>query len=269
MVVFASCQLNEPITLDLNQAPPKVVIEAQVTDRVGYQYVKLSRSGNFYDAARTPRIKDALVTVTDDSGEVVNFTHNPNNHPDSSGIYIPPHSFVGKIGRTYSLKVEIDGETFTGTDKLADVIPVDSLTYRVHEDEVEDPEIEGKFYELLLFAREPQNEKNFYLFKFYRNDSLVYDLETDIYYTNDDFLAEKIDGVSAPAFYGLKDKAFVEVFSLSRQGYVYYNDLWTLLNGDSGGMFSPIPSSPRTNLTNGALGFFQVSALSTAEIVLE
>jgi hypothetical protein len=149
------------------------------------------------------------------------------------------------------------------------VIPIDSLKYQVNEDQEEDPVDEGKIYELLMFAREPQDENNYYLFRFFRNDSLTFFNDTDIYYTDDEFLAEKIDGVPSPIYYAKNDVGKVEVFSLSRVGYVYFNDLWAILNNDGGGMFGPIPSSPRTNLTNGALGFFQVSAVNVSEIKVE
>jgi hypothetical protein len=262
-----SCE--EPITLDLDQTPSKLVIEAQVTNRVGYQYVKLTRTADFYQTGKTPRVTNAQVIVRDDLGNTFTFVHNPRSHADSAGIYIPQNRFAGEIGRTYTLRVDSEGETYTAQDKMVSVIPIDSLTQQISEDQEEDPDIEGKIYELLMFAREPQNEDNFYLFKFFRNDSLVFDNDTDIYFTDDEFLAEKIDGVATPVYYGLNDLGRVEVFSLSRVGYIYYSDLWSLLNNDGGGMFGPIPSSPRTNISNGAVGFFQVSAINSMEMRVE
>lgn len=267
--VFTLMSCEEAVHLDLDQTQPKIVIEAFVTDKPGYQRVKITRSADFYSTGQTPRITNAAITVKDDLGEIFHFVHNPNNHKDSAGIYIPQVPFVGKIGRTYMLTVNINEELFEAHDKLVSVIPMDSLKYQINEDEEEDPEKRGKIYELLMFAREPQDEKNYYLFHFYRNDSLTFDSETDIYYTDDEFLAEKIDGVASPVYYGKGDIGRVDIFSLSREGYVYYNDLSSILNNDGGGMFGPIPSSPRTNLSNDALGFFQVSAVNTSEIKIE
>ncbi|MEX2231108.1 MAG: DUF4249 family protein, partial [Cyclobacteriaceae bacterium] len=155
------------------------------------------------------------------------------------------------------------------TDQLLSVIPIDSLKFQINEDQQEDPKEPGKIYELLVYAREPQDEKNYYLFKYYRNDSLTVFNPTDIYYSDDELLAEKIDGVPSPVYYAPNDKARLEVYSLSRRGYIFYNDLAIVLNNDGGGMFGPIPSSPRTNLTNGALGFFQVSAVQERETYIE
>ena len=107
-VMFASC--DEPIRLDLKQTPPKIVIEGMVTDKPGLQRVKVSRSSDFYSSGQTPRIADALVQVFDDAGEEFDFVHNPGNHPDSLGIYVPQSDFAAQIGRTYTLRVSVDGE---------------------------------------------------------------------------------------------------------------------------------------------------------------
>jgi hypothetical protein len=262
-----SCE--ESIHLDLDQTPSTVVIEGLVTNKAGIQSVKVSRTADFYSAGNTPRITNALVTVKDDLGIEHVFVHNPRDADDSTGIYIPEDGFIGEIGRTYTLTVDLDGATYTATDDLVSVIPMDSLKYRFDEDEAEEPKDFGRAYELLLYAREPQDQTNFYLFKFYRNDSLKYYSDTDIYFSDDKLLAEDIDGIESPIFFTLGDKATVEAYSLSRAGYVFYYDLSTILNNDEGGMFGPIPASPRTNLSNGALGFFQVSAVNTSTITLE
>jgi hypothetical protein len=47
--------------------------------------------------------------------------------------------------------------------------------------------------------------------------------------------------------------------------YLYFYDLAALLNSD-GGMFSSPPSNPRGNISNGAIGLFQVSAIASGEI---
>jgi hypothetical protein len=262
-----SCE--ETTQLDLRQAPPRIVIEGLLTDRPGYQSVTVSRSTDFYGSGQSPRVSNATVAVTDNSGVVVHYVHNPRHHVDSAGIYIPEIDFTGEIGKTYTLSVHVDGEVFEASDALSRVIPIDSLKFQVNQDEADDPKDEGKIYELLVFAREPQDEENYYLFKYFRNDSLALYNPTDIYYSDDQLLAEEIDGVPSPVFYGTNDKARLEVYSLTRKGYVFFNDLSAILNNDGGGMFGSIPSSPRTNLSNGALGFFQVSAVQDKVIYIE
>jgi hypothetical protein len=267
IVFLFSCE--EPFKLDIEQTPENFVIEGVVTNDPKLQSVKITKSANFYSSGNTPRVTDATVTVSDDAGNIYTFVHNPRSHADSSGIYVPEIPFAGAVGRTYSLRVEAGDKIFEATDKLASIIPMDSLSYQVNKDEQRDPDHKDRYYEVLIFANEPQDEKNYYLFKFFRNDTLTFDNDTDIYYSDDKLLAENIDGIPSPVFYKQNDTARVEAYGISRTAYVYYNDLWALLNNDAGGMFGPIPSSPRTNLSNGALGFFQVSSVNIRGVRIE
>ena len=46
LLSLTACE--ETVVLDLEETKPKIVIEGQVTDRAGYQFVKVSKSTNFY-----------------------------------------------------------------------------------------------------------------------------------------------------------------------------------------------------------------------------
>ncbi len=264
--IFWSC--DEPVRLDVNQGESRVIIEGQVTNAAGHQYVKVSRSNGFYESGKTPRVTNATVSVSDDAGNDFPFVHNPGNLDDSAGYYLPQVPFIGEVGKTYFLTVTIDGQIYEAQDKLFRVTPIDSLSYRIDEEEREDPEDPGKFYEVLIYAKEPQDTKDYYLFKFYRNDSLKLDFDTDIYFSDDEVLGESIDGVSSPIYFAPGDVARCEIFSISRTAFVFYSDLQSLLNSD-GGLFSQPPANSRTNLSNNALGFFQASALHVSEIEIK
>lgn len=266
LILFTSC--DKSYILDTEQSEVKIVIEGLVTNSPGNQYVKVSRSADFYNSGKTPRVTDATVSVSDDEGNVFNFIHNPNEHPDSTGYYKPVENFIGVIGRTYMLSVVADGEEFSAEDKMYSVTSIDSLTYDIDQEEREDPEDENKYYEVLIYAKEPQETKDYYLFQFYRNDSLLTAENNEIYFSDDVALGGEIDGIQSPLYYGVNDIARVEAYSLTRAGYVFYSDLQHVLDND-GGMYSPPPANCRTNLTNGALGFFQVSALDHKEIMIE
>jgi len=268
LIIFSGLTLlscEKTVLLDLDQMSSKVVIEGLVTNQPGYQFVKVSRTDGFYESGATPRVTDAIVSVSDDLGNEFMLIHNPNNHADSMGYYLPITPFVGAVGRTYHLTVNIGGEQFEAEDKLYSVTAIDSLQYQVNDDERDDPKEDGKYYEVLMYAKEPQETDDYYLFKFFRNDSLKIYSPTDIYFADDKTLGEEINGVQTPVYYATGDTARVEMYSLSRVGYVFYSDLFNLLNND-GGMFSPPPANSRTNITNGALGFFQVSAVAISGI---
>jgi Domain of unknown function (DUF4249) len=266
ITTLVSCE--ETVELDLNQTPDRVVIEGQVTDARGRQYVRVTKSSGFYQLGNTIRIANAQVVVKDDAGNQLTFVHNPRSHKDSAGYYLPPAGFVGVVDRTYTLNVLLDGKTYESSDKLLRVSKLDSLAYRPNIFRERDEPDDGKIYELLIYAKEPQETEDNYLIKYYRNDSLIYNRETDVYILNDYGVGENIDGVPSSVYYDIGDKARVEMYSVSRDGFLFYSDLATILNSD-GGMFSPPPANPRSNITGGALGFWQVSAMNYREVTLK
>jgi hypothetical protein len=265
-ILFYSCE--EPVHLDVSQGETRVVIEGQVTNVAGYQYVKVSQSGGFYDTGKPTRITDADVVIKDDSGNEYPFVHNPGKLADSVGYYLPVTPFTGEVGRTYFLQVIVNEQVYEAKDKLYAVTNIDSLAYRIDDDEKEDPKDYQKFYEVLIYAKEPQDTKDYYMFKFFRNDSLKVYNDTEIYFSDDETIGENIDGISTPIYFAPGDMARCEIYSLSREAFVFYSDLQSLLNSD-GGLFSQPPSNSRNNLTNGALGFFQASSVHAKEIEIK
>ena len=265
-ITLMSCE--ETIKLDLKQINPKVVIEGMITDQPNMQYVKLTRSANFYADGETPRITNGTVTVKDDQDNTYVFVHNPENKQGLDGVYFPETPFTGVVGRTYFLTVLVDDQKFEAQDKLNPVTNVDSVTFKLDEDEKKDPKKAGKYYSMLIYAKEPKPSVDYYLFKFYRNDTLVFDDESDVYFSDDANIAENIDGIEGASHFGIGDTASVQFYSLDHDAFIYYNDLANLLQ-NAGGIFGSPPANSRTNLTNGALGFFQVSAVSSASAVLK
>ncbi len=265
-LLFSGCE--KTVLLDLAQTEPQIIIEGQVTDVPESNYVKVSRSTGFYNQGTTPRITDAVVSVSDDEGNTFTFNHYEGDDPDSAGFYLPDPGFVGVTGRTYTLSVIADGTTFTATDDLRELVEIEKLDYRINEDEQSDPEDPGRFYEMLLWVKEPKETRDYYLFKSYRNGVLEYQNDTDIYFADDELIGENIDGIPLPVFFALGDNARIEVYSLTRAAFVYYRDLQKLLNND-GGLFGTPPANPRGNISGGALGLFQVSAVKSGEVVIE
>lgn len=266
MAILGACE--ETVRLDLEQTPPIVTIEGLVTNEEKRHFVKLSRSVDFYQGGVAPAIVNAVVTVSTKDGRVYQYAHNPENDPMLQGCYFSESPYLGEVGETYLLEVVIEEETYTAQDELMPVTSIDSLQYAIDEDEFEDPEDEGRFYEVLVYAKEPQERKDYYLVKFFRNGKEFFDAYEDIYYADDEIFGEDIAGLETPGFYAKGDTAGVAMLSITRNGFLYYNDLFNLLNND-GGMFTPPPVNPRTNLSGGALGYFQASAVSTASIVVD
>ena len=271
IVLFASCE--ETITLDPEQSQPMVVIDALLTNKMTNHHVKITTSTGFYTSGQTPAVTDATVQITDDEGNAFDFVQ----EGDNSGFYLSQAQFAGIPGHTYKLVVNIAGEIYEAEETLMSVTPIDSLSFDVDEDErdfqsdnpndVDDGD-EGRFYDVFLYTKEPQETEDYYLFKFYRNGEFLNDEGTDLYYSDDEFLQEEINGVTFSEYYAVDEVAGIEMMSLTRNAFVFYSDLDITLNND-GGLFSPIPTNPRSNISNGALGLFQVSSVASAEITIQ
>lgn len=254
---------DRPIDLDIDQVPPKLVIQGQVTDQKEKSFIYLTWSNLFYDAG-DPRVETGgYVVVKDGEGNEVVFEHNP----DSLGMYLPPTDFVGVKGKIYTLEIEVDGVDYSASDTLPGTAAIDSLTSSVNVRESLDPDEEGRFYDVKIYGKEPKEELNFYMFRFYRNDTIVRRFSSDIFVTDDTFLGEEIKGFPFPFYSAESDKVVLEMYGISRNAFIYYSDLQLVL-GNDGGMFSPPPANPRSNIDGDALGFFLVSSIASDTLIV-
>jgi hypothetical protein len=249
--------------IDVEQADSKIVIEGLLTNQSGKQFVKVARTVGFYDEGINPAVSGATVRVTDNLGNVTPYTESEN-----SGVYLPDAAFVGQVGRTYSLEVVVDGDTYSATEELLSVTKIDSLTYGISEEEYGDPEEKGRYYSAFMYTKEPQDEDNFYMFKFYRNGEWLNDNGEDITVTDDVAVGEAIEGLEMPEYHALGDSVSMEMYSLTKTQYIYWSDVANLIFSD-GGVFSPLPANPRSNISGGALGVFQVSSVESDYVVIK
>ncbi|HMQ49695.1 MAG TPA: DUF4249 domain-containing protein [Saprospiraceae bacterium] len=251
-----SCE--KTVTLDLKQSEEKLVIEAQVTDQPGKQYVKISKSVPFNGSGQTPRVSGAIVSMEDDQGNSYEFEES------SSGLYLPLVDFKGEVDREYTLTVSLDGQVYTASDRMHYVPPFDSLGVRLDEAEMQDPEEDNRYYEVLVYIKEPPATTDYYLAKFYRDDKELNDNGEWVFVYDDFLLGEEIDALPFPYYYAEGEKATVEMYSLSRSSYKYYLDILSNIDGD-GGMFSGQPANIRSNIEGGAIGHFLVTSIAISE----
>lgn len=263
VALFLSCE--EVILIDIDQAPPQLVIDGLITDEDTLHKIRISRTADFVGNGGS-EVMDAIVEVSDNFGNTVNFTHNPEGIDSLDGTYFSDQKFAGITGRIYSLSVDVDNFNYSASDTLRPITTIDSLSIIVNPDAVDDPDSEGEIYQVILYAKEPQESLDFYYFRFYRDSVLVEG--NNVFVFDDKLLGNSLDGLPSPVLFKEGELASVEIYSLTREQYVFYTDLANLLGSD-GGMFSPPPANPRTNISGGALGLFQVSGLARASILIE
>jgi hypothetical protein len=185
-------------------------------------------------------------------------------------------NFKAVPGRYYYLHIELNGIIYTASDYMHFVPEIDSLSIikRVSE---KDGEI---YYVPLLYFYEPQDENNYYLIEIVQYN----ELSSRIYSANrlwefsilsDEFLQPYVNGIviengQSPDGYNLyiySASPSITLSSLSFNAYQYYKALIEQFKND-GGAYSLAPSSPPTNISNGALGFFRASAISEKALTL-
>ena len=263
-ITLSGCE--EVIIIDIDQAPPQLVIDALVSNEDTIHTVRITRSADF-STSGSENVSDAIVEVRDNLGNIFNYTHNPEGYDSLNGYYFSDQKFAGQQYIIYSLDVTVDNNSYTASDTLKPITSIDSLSIQVDQAAVDDPENEGDIYQILLYAQEPQETVDFYYFKFYRDGLIDIDANRNVFVFDDKVLGSSLDGLPSPIRFKEGELASVEIYSLTREQFVYFVDMGNILNSD-GGMFSPPPANPRTNISGGALGIFQVSGISRGSILV-
>lgn len=252
--LFSSCEKTLE-NFDLNEGEEQTVVEGLIINGKKAS-VKLSKTANYYNASPTPRITDAVITISDNTGAIDTLSHIGN------GVYTS-NNIIGMVGRTYTLRIIAEGKEYTSQSILPSPPSVDSLKYVYKEGSI----FEKKGYYPTLYAREPQNEVNFYMWNFFRNDTLLND-PNDFFVTDDEYVQENVGGIEFPFTYQLGDTAKIEFYTLTKEAYDFYLQLSTQLNND-GGFYSTPPANAKGNISNGALGLFQASGLTIDSLIIQ
>ena len=255
IITYSACQ--KVINVDLNNAAPRIVIEGLITDRPGPYTIKISKSGSYFNQPVLPPVTGAEVNITDDSGTVDTLKET------MPGIYITT-KIHGTTGRTYTLKVISETQEYTGISTMYSHVRIDSVNLTKTESlhfGLGGGTNNVNRVDLNCFFKDPY-EKNFYRLKVSGSDTTInenYRLFDD-QYTN----GQEIELRAARAKAG--DTIRIELYSLDKQTYGYYRTLEDLLRTNP--FFGSTPASPNSNLTNGALGYFGVSAVSSKTVII-
>ncbi|MFL5731015.1 MAG: DUF4249 domain-containing protein [Cytophagaceae bacterium] len=252
---LSSCE--KVLDVDLNSTDPKIVIEGLITDKPGPYTVKITTSADYYNNQTPPPVTNALVIISDNTGNIDTLTQ------VSPGIY-KTNTTTGVKLRTYTMTVAVNGTTYTAVSTLPDLYPVDSLGYIYYPQK---DIFHEKAYYPLAFSQEPQNETNYYMWKFFRNDTLL-NKPNDIWIADDQAVKGSVQGLEFPYAYQKFDTASVIVFSITKEAFDFYTGLEAQIQND-GGFFSSPPANAQGNFSNGALGLFQTSTTDSLGIVIQ
>ncbi|MDP3912633.1 MAG: DUF4249 domain-containing protein [Bacteroidota bacterium] len=303
ILLIVACSCIKEYNLQPDSIKSRLVVDGTITDKNGPYLIRLTKSRNNmhieqvswqgdtvynyrfpYDG--TVGVQDAEVFITDRNTSFTDtlvkcptgiWYHQEAsaNYPGWSRFEIADTSIImgfykttklkGIPGHTYALTIKWQDQEYHAESYMPPVPALDSVQFKLVQGDI------GKDNHNipLIYFKEPQNERNYYLFK----TQAVYGWPYSI--LSDEYLNSYVNGLDVckgvtPDYwltnypYDHTDSYFIEMHSITNEGYEYYKALIQQFKTDGGG-YSPSPASPPTNLDNGALGFFRASAVNRVD----
>lgn len=255
-LLLTSCE--DVIEVDLNDADPRLVIEANINIRAEDEYVnssvKLTTTAPFFDN-QIPVVENASVQITDENGAVFPFTY------AEEGFYFS--DFSPEENMDYTLQIIYEDEVYTATTNRISTVPLEYVEQR------NDGGFSGDQIELKVFFTDPAGVKNFYFITGRSERGIARDV------LNDEFF----DGNLIFGMYMAEDLAAGDNVQFILHGITeeYYNYMYILLQqtGSGGGPFETQPATVRgniineTNSENYPLGYFRISEISVLNYTVE
>ncbi len=250
---------TERIDLTLDETYTRLVVDGGISNDTASCQISLSKTANYFYNEPTPRVVNAMVNLTD--GNIHYPLHE--TEPGKSGLYETDSTFSGRIGETYTLSIEldqpIDNRTmYTSTCRMMKVARLDSLQVTFQPDW--GPE---GFWEIKVFAQEPGDEVNYYMFHYFRNDTLMTDSIWKVAISDDKYFnGNYINGITAVYVNNENpwetlhpgDKVTLQMSGITRE---YYDFIYQVqLSGFNIPFFTGPPANVQGNISNGGIGFF-------------
>jgi len=250
-VFFTSCE--EVVDVDLDTAPPKLVIEAAINWQKGtngkQQTIKLTTTTGYFENV-IPTVSGATIFVKNSQNEQFNFNEVP-----KTGRYVCTN-FKPVINETYTLTVIYSGITYTATETMQAVAPITRI------EQNNEGGFTGKDIETKAFFTDPADATNFYLFKYVYSHKI-----TSTYYVSEDKFFQGNEYFSLSDDDDLKAGDEVEIthYGISKQYYNYMSILVSIAGSNVGGPFQSPPATVKGNIINTTdkanypLGYFSLS----------
>jgi hypothetical protein len=258
---LTSCQ--KVISIDLNSTSPQLVVEANVSNRPGPYFVKLSNTVNFSEITEIPAVTGATVVISDSSGNSETLLE------ISDGIY-KSGILKGAPGHKYTLTVTTGGQTYESVSRMP--YPVGILNLGVKRETDNGPGFGGSSgnqsvrYVVNYEISDPGEYKNYYRFAvYYKNGIMTSHRVFDDQFHNGKIIADDFE-LRDTLDFNPGDTVMIELQSIDRGTYNFFR---TLREGALGMSFlSASPSNPISNISNDGLGYFNVCSVTDRMIVI-
>lgn len=258
---FFSCE--EVIDVDLNTAPPKLVIEAAIHWQKGTtgneQKIKLSTTTDYFSTS-IPKVSGATVFIKNSENIVFNFTER-----SETGEYFCTN-FAPILNEVYTLTVVYKEQNYTAQETLLPVAPIETI------EQNNEGGFTGKEIEIKSFYNDPATTTNYYLYKYKYSSQVKFDyyVDEDTYFQGNTFFS-----ISQNSDLKVGDEIEISHFGISKEYYNYLSVLLSIAGNNGGGPFQSPPATVRgniintTNADNFALGYFSLSEVDTKNYTIK
>ena len=244
--LLLSCE--KVINLHLETSPSQIVIQGNINDQPGPYIVKISKSVSFDESNVYPAVSGATVIISDNAGNSDTLTE------VSSGKY-STSVLQGVPGRIYTLTTKIDGQTYAASSTLPEALEIDSIYV--------EKTMFGNEKQITIDFTDPANIDNYYrLIEFVNNIQ-----QDQIYVTSDklyegkkisySFMSQDNDNKLETG-----DKVTIWLECVDKFVYEYFR------TADANGGQTASPANPTSNISNGALGYFNACSVRKISIVV-
>lgn len=273
--VLFSCTEDYDMNLKNTNLEPTLVVDGVITDKPGPYFLALTLSADYFSNEFNPGVKDASVVVSDGVNDIV--YSGVDGYP---GLYRSPNGFRGEVGKTYSLSVtdvdiDEDGvtEAYTAQSYLGACNPIDSATIDYEEMRG------GKYWRVFLHAKDNPETDDFYIFKVYKNDTIVSKYMSDWSSVSDEYFDEEAeahedvywlqdedeDGVRNEDAPSLDDIFTLEMCRVSEMYFDYVIAVQEEMRPKVPLFSSPAANVP-SNISGEAYGFFEAYSVRRGDV---
>ncbi len=252
-------------------AEPRLVVEGRIElvkeAPSGMQTIRLRTTDAFFGNRPTPPAVGAAVTVTDGAGGVYPLVET------EWGRYVT-NDLHARIGETYSLSIDHEGDRYAASASLTPVAPIDSL-YFIFEEETLVNDTAG--YRAAIDYTDPPGGPDFYLWEQFvdgvNEPPPSSGNQFNLVSRDDLYDGQPVIGFEPNNEVVIEPGAHVMIrqVSLSRRGYDYYYALFEQNGLGTGNSFSVPPATIRGNVANTTrperypFGFFAAAEVSVAD----
>jgi hypothetical protein len=250
-LTFHSCE--DVIEVDLNDATPELLIEANVSDTTGPYTVRVSMTVGFNQVNNFQGVDGAFITLSDNNGLTDTLTQ------VSNGIYTT-HNLRGSINSSYSMFAIVNEKQYSSLSQMPSKTNLDSLYTTTNGG--------GGFgnsnkIKVVPKYRDPVGVNNFYRFILYING-----VQTDDVFVQSD---KNRDGqvfnqpLVSRTTINPGDFISIDMQCIDENVYKYFNSL--ARNFRRGLNQSQTPVNPPSNITGGKLGYFNAHTVQRKSII--